>query len=346
MAQRFANWLRVLFLVGFLASAVAFNATKPRVMILHSYDPDYSWTRDVDVGIRKLADEWSDYSVIWHYMDTKRHSDRAWLERAGKTARQAVERIDPDVLILVDDLAQDLVGRYYVNHPHIQLVFSGVNGHIEPYGYDGAVNVTGVFERKPLRAVKELVQALEAAKEKPNPSPRLVYLIDPSPSMQRDRNFVEAFDWAPLEYAGSLQAESFEHWQQLVEAAAKEGDYLLLANYRKLPRTAGATGFVSAKEVMGWTEVHSSIPVIGVNVFNVEDGGALAVGASPFEQGSEAARMAETILEQGQRANRLPTLINNQYVVALHRQALEQRGLHLPQVYETFARTTATYIEQ
>ena len=121
-------------------------------------------------------------------------------------------------------------------------------------------------------------------------------------------------------------------------------DYLLLANYRKLPRSADKSEFVPAQEIMSWTEENSPIPVIGVNVFNVEDGGAIAVGASPFEQGSQAARMAERILEMEQQAGQLPMVYNRQYVVAINHQALERRGLRLPQVYETFARTTATYI--
>ncbi|MCP5117868.1 MAG: hypothetical protein GY953_44175, partial [bacterium] len=87
------------------------------------------------------------------------------------------------------------------------------------------------------------------------------------------------------------------------------------------------------------------IPVIGINVFNVEDGAAIAVGASPFEQGEVAATMAETLLEQGIRGKELAMVVNHQYVVAIQQNALRKRDLKLPQIYETFARTTSTYIE-
>lgn len=344
MTDRVVKLLAALFMVGFLVAAVAFNASKPRVMILHSYHPDYPWTRDVDIGIQRVADAWNDFAVSWYYMDTKKHADKAWLEHAGKGARRAIERTKPHVLIAVDDLAQSLAARHYVGDSSINIVFAGVNGYVEPYGYDDAENVTGIFERKPLRAVKELIQTLENEKDEPVKSPRLRYLVDPSPSMERDRGFVDAYDWSPLEYSGSVRAETFEAWKQMVLGGDSGSDYLLLANYRKLPRSADKSEFVPAQEIMNWTEENSPIPVIGVNVFNVEDGGAIAVGASPFEQGSQAARMAERILEMEQQAGQMPMVYNRQYVVAINHQALERRGLRLPQVYETFARTTATYI--
>jgi len=341
-----AQALSILFLVTAMVTAVAFNAAKPRVMILQSYHPDYPWTRDVDAGIERIARRWTDYSVTWHYMNTKNLSDKESLRYAGIVARRAIDQFDPLVLIAVDDLAQKLAAKYYVDHPNMSIVFSGVNGSAEPYGYEGAENVTGIFERKPWQAVKEMVLTLEREKAQPNPRPTIRYLMDPSPSMQRDRAFIDAFDWSPLHFGGTYVAENYDRWQQHVQALHDQQiDYLLLANYRKLPRSETDPSFPPPAEIMGWTEAYSAIPVIGVNVFNVEDGAAIAVGASPFEQGEVAATMAETLLEEGLRGQDLAMRLNRQYVVAIHQDALSKRDLRLPQIYETFARTTATYIE-
>jgi len=338
--------LSILFLVAVTLTAVAFNAVKPRVMILHSYHPDYPWTRDVDVGIARIAKRWTDYSVAWHYMNTKNLSDKESLRYAGIVARRAIDRFDPMVLIAVDDLAQKLAAKHYVDHPSMNIVFSGVNGSAKPYGYEGAENVTGIFERKPWQAVKEMVLTLEREKSQPNPEPSIRYLMDPSPSMQRDRVFIEDFDWSPLHFSGTYVAENYQRWKQHVRALpGQQVDYLLLANYRKLPRSEADPSFPPPAEIMRWTEANSTVPVIGVNVFNVEDGGAIAVGASPFEQGEVAATMAETLLEQGLRGKELAMTLNRQYVVAIQQDALSKRDLKLPQIYETFARTTATYIE-
>ena len=36
-----ASWLGVVILIGLIISAVVFRAHKPRVMIVHSYNPEY-----------------------------------------------------------------------------------------------------------------------------------------------------------------------------------------------------------------------------------------------------------------------------------------------------------------
>lgn len=344
--NKLSKALSMLFLFAILATAVAFNASKPRVMILHSYHPDYPWTRDVDEGIKRIARNWTDYTVTWHYMNTKKLSERESLRYAGIVARRAIDQFDPMVLIAVDDLAQKLAAKHYVDHAYMSIVFAGVNGSAKPYGYETAENVTGIFERKPWQAVKEMILTLEREQPQADRQPSIRYLMDPSPSMQRDRAFIEAFDWSPIRFSGTYVAENYQRWKQHVRAL-RERDigYLLVANYRKLPRSATDPSFSPAAEIMRWTEANSAIPVIGVNVFNVEDGAAIAVGASPFEQGEVAAGMAETLLEQGLRGKELAMLVNRQYVVAIHQDALSKRKLKLPQIYETFARTTSTYIE-
>lgn len=338
--------LSAIFFLGVTVFAIVFNATKPRVMILQSYDPDYAWTRDLDAGIRRVSERWTDYTVSWHYMNTKRLSDPDSLRYAGIVARRAIDRFDPNVLIAVDDLAQRLAARFYVNDPGMEIIFAGVNGSVEPYGYDGAENVTGIFERKPLQAVKDLVLMLEQGRAPGDAPAGIRYLMDPSESMARDRHLVEAFDWAPLEFEGTEVAQDFAQWQEFVASFPEaDGQYLLIANYRKLRRSASDPEPVPPDEVMRWTEANSPIPIIGVNVFNVEDGAAVAVGASAFEQGEVAAKLADELLAKNRRGGVIPMVDPRHYVVAINESALARRGLKLPQIYETFARTTFTYVE-
>lgn len=332
-------------LVTILLVAVAVNLTKPRVLILHSYHPDYAWTRDIDVGLKRVTDGWSRYAVRWHYMDTKKHRDPEWLRRAGIVARRAIDQFDPDVLIAIDDLAQELAASHYVNRERPQIVFAGVNGDIAPYGYKGASNVTGIVEHKQLAAVRDTIVDLEQRREHPKAHPRVLYMLDPSASLVRDRGFFDGFDWAPLDYRGSVMAEHLEHWKRTVEDPGNQFDYLLIANYRKLPLSAGNEKLADPHAVAGWTEQHSPVPVVGVNAFNVEDGGSISVGVSPYEQGETAAGMAERILEEGIAAAEIPIALNRHYVIAINAPALARRGLKVPSVYEAFARATANYRE-
>ena len=345
MKQRLSNFICLVFLAAILVTAVVYNMSKPRVMVLHSYDPAYAWTRDVDKGLRRVMDQWSGCTVTWHYMSTKKLSDPQWLERAGILARRAIKETNPRVLIAVDDLAQSRAARHFVDHPTMDIVFAGVNGGVGSYGYTGAANVTGIFERKQLTAVKEAILALESKKAVPNPTPSVTYVVDPSPSLARGLPHIRAFDWAPVKFKAAVIAKDYPDWKETIMAHGSRSDYLLVANYRKLHMDGPDSPYADPAQVMAWTDRASAAPVIGINSFNVEDGAMISIGVSPFEQGEEAARMAETILKKNVRAGTLPMKKNRQYVVAIREDSLRQKHMALPAIYEAFGRATENFIE-
>lgn len=334
-----------LFLIVIATIAVTYNINKPRIMILHSYHPDYAWTRDVNVGIERIAKDWGRYRVIWHYMDTKKHHDQRWRLQASLIAKRAIENAEPDVLIIIDDLAQKLVGKDYVNHPNIQIVFAGVNGSIEPYNYQNANNVTGIYERKQLQAIKETVLTLEQNREQVRDHPRLAYIIDESTSLKQGLPYFESFDWQPLNFLKPIHAKTYNEWKTAVKGIDQEADYLLIANYRKVRLSHDNPEVPPPHEIMTWTENNSPIPVIGVNVFNTEEGAMISVGVSPYEQGEVAASMAERIIKENISASAIPIQNNKHYVVAMNNKALKKRGIVMPSIYEAFGRATANFYE-
>lgn len=346
MKKNLSFVLCLVFLGAVLVTAVIYNSAKPRVMVVQSYDPAYAWTRDVDIGLRRVMDKWTGYSVIWHYMDTKKLADKDWLKRSGIIARRAIRQNNPRILIAVDDLAQSLAAKYFIDHPTMDIVFAGVNGSVEPYGYHLASNVTGIFERKQLKAVKETILALESKKDVPDPTPSLAYILDPSPSLAQGRGFIDTYAWYPVDYKGSVIAEDYPQWQKIVRETGRQVDYLIVANYRKLHTQGPQSPYADAREVMAWTEKNSPVPVIGINSFNVEDGAMISIGVSPFEQGETAARMAQEILTRNIRARDIPMKMNTQYIVAIRESSLRLRKMELPAVYEAFGRATENYFEK
>jgi len=343
--QTISKILSLLFLVSIFVTAVIVNSLKPRVMILHSYHPDYAWTREIDVGLRRVADSWVDYTVTWHYMDTKKHKDKEWLNRAGIIARRAIDRADPQVLIAIDDFAQSLAAKYYVDKPGLSIVFGGVNGTVDAYNYNEASNVTGIFEHKQLQPIKETVLTIERGRKDAKINPKLIYLMDPSASIKRGRAKIDGFTWGPIQYDGSIIARNFEQWKEIVRTEGKEVDYILVSNYRKLPKSPNDKNFMDPKQVMTWTESNSPVPVIGINSFNVEDGAMLSVGVSPYEQGEVVAKMSEKIIDEGIPANQIPFQKNKMYIIALRKESLHKRNIALPTIYEAFGRATEHYIE-
>ena len=334
----------LLMAVFFAALAVFIlwvNIHKPRLLVVHSYDNDYVWTQDVNKGLQRVLSEHGWLSVHYHYMKTKKFDGAEALRRAGFAARRAIDHFRPDVLIAVDDYAQKLAGQYYVDDPEVSIVFAGINGSIEPYGYDKAHNVTGIVERKPVAALRETLMLLAGSAA----APRAMFLSDTSYSGERDAEHLAEYAWAPVRYVGMHQAEDYAAWQREVLAANEAADYLLVGSYRKLPRHAGAGDYVSPEEVMGWTEANSPVPVIGMNVFNTGDGAMLSVGVSPYEQGEVAARMALSILSGAKRPDQIPIQVSSQYVIALRESALRARHIEVPRVFEAFARATDNYFE-
>ncbi len=327
--------LSVLFLVLIFTIVIIVNMSKPRVMILHSYHTDYAWTRDVDIGLKRVTENWVNYNVTWHYMDTKKFKDKQWLDRAGIIARQAIDRTDPQILIAIDDFAQSLAAKHYINKAGIDIIFAGVNGTVDAYGYNNANNVTGIFEHKLLEPIKEIILTINEKTDKLK-QPSLLYLMDPSASIKQGQKLIDHYDWGEINYIGSVVAEDFEHWQELVLQKSQEVDYIIVSNYRKLPQTQKERSFADPKKVMSWTEEHSKVPVIGINSFNVEDGAMLSVGVSPYEQGETVAKMAVTIIEKSISASQIPFQENEMYIIALRNEILKKRDIKLPSLYSAF----------
>lgn len=327
-----------LFLVGAMAVVVAYNLHKPRVLVLHSYDPGYPWTREVSVGVRRVLDEQSHFAVRWFYMDTKRHPEKEFKQKMGLAARQSIDHWKPDVIIAVDDDAQEYVTRNYVNHPHVKIVFAGANGGVESYGFVGAANVTGIFERKDLPALKDALLALRW-KRPAKGALRVMHIGDKSSSVEHDDHFMREFDWGPLINLPSSKVAIFDEWKRAVADAQDKTDFIITSNYRRISRSASDKSLVAPEEVVAWTVANSRVPVVGTNGFFVEDGGELAIGTSPFEQGEVAARMAIQLLD-GKAAKDIPHTRSRQFVVYMRSARLHQRGMELPPLYEAFARAT------
>lgn len=333
-----------LFIVGALGLFLWTNAHRPRVLVLQSYDTGYIWSRDVATGIRRELDHQAFYSVRWHYMDLKRHPWPEFKENAGIQARRAIDKFQPDVLIAVDDDAQQYAAKFYTDHPRTRIVFAGLNGDMEKYGYDKATNVTGILERKQLAALERAI-ADTGIRAPDGKAPRLVVLGDRSGSVKEDVEHMEAFRWTAVRYGGARLVGSYDEWQQTVAGLKDEADILVTTNYRRLTRQKGSRELVPPEEIVTWTEAHSPRPLIGTNGFYVEDGGALAIGTSGYEQGEVAAKAAIRIIENKVAPRAIPVIATSQFVVYMRPALMKRRDLRLPPLYEAFARATNNYFE-
>lgn len=333
------------FLLLTLSSIAWFKVSQPRILILHSYAPDYSWTRDIDLGLKRVLDAKLRYKVQWHYMDTKNHPSTEFKRKAGALAYRAIEALNPDVVIASDDDAQAYAVKTFAGQPDIAIIFAGINGSIDAYGYDKVNNVTGIYERKPLRS---LLRALEQMRHADGSElgRRIVHIGDQSSSVKIDASEIDSFDWAPFRIIGSQLVNTFDQWKQAVRQTKGKADVILISNYRNLYEVDGKPTLVAPSTVMQWTESNSPVPVVGTGGFVVEDGGMFAVGASGFEQGENSARMAIEVLDRGAIPKDLPQVMPQHFLVYIRRPLMSKRDITLPPLYEAFARALNNYYDQ
>lgn len=342
MTRRLENLMLAIFMGGALLLFGWYNMSKPSILVLHSYDPDYAWVRDINVGLNRVLDKHYLYQVRWYYMDTKRHPSDAFKASAGIAARNAIAAARPDVIIAIDDDAQEYAARYLANDPHVTVIFAGVNRTAADYGYVHAANVTGILERIPLAAMREALASAVHFQALQRPV-RVAYIGDRSETVDGDASQVRVYDWGPLQLGTVLQVDSWPAWQAGVMRLGASHDVLLLSGYRRLRRSALDASLVPAREVVAWTEAHSPLPVISFNGFYTEDGGMLAIGTSPYEQGEVAGAMALQVALHGRRAASIQVATSHQFIVTMNGALMRARHFVLPRVYEAAARTGNQY---
>ncbi len=325
----------VIFLAIFISFLVTNNVMKPRIMILQSYSPDFAWSKDIDVGIDRIL-KGKPVLIRRYYLDTKRNPERDYMVRAGAAAIFNIRKWKPDVLIAVDDDAQEYVAKYFINEPNMSIVFNGVNGTAEQYGYDKAENVTGVLERVPFQAVQEVFEDI-------NPKGHFIHICDNSDTSRYIQEELETFNWSPLNLIATKRCPTFADWQKVVIKANQEADFLLITHYHTIKDAMGNT--MKPKDVIDWTRAHTTIPLIGCWDFFVADGGALSISVSPYEQGELSAKMAIDIIEHHRRAKDIPITRNTLFTVSLRGSELKKNNIRIPTIFESFARGLDHYYE-
>ena len=352
LVSRFGRTLAVrvlmaVFLLGALTVFISVNVSKPRVLVLHSYDTEYIWTRDINVGLTRVL-LGKAYTTRWHYMDTKRNPDEAFKQRSGILARRIIDDWDPNVIIAVDDDAQRYAVKSYANHPKIKIVFAGINGEIAPYGYDKASNVTGILERKQWRGVKNLIEETIRPRVPADRPVKISYVGDTSGSVKEDTKFLNEFDWKPFVLHRSKLVKTFDEWKAEVKRADAEADVLLTTNYRRIQVSdADEKKMVPPEEVVKWTEENTKkVPVLGTNGFYVEDGGMMALATSPFEQGRVAGEMTIQIIDKKVSPQSIPVQETQQFISYMRAERMLANNFKVPPVYESFSRAMNNYYER
>ncbi len=326
----------ILFIIFCVVLLTTIISSKPKVLILHSYNSDYVWTQLLDKALSVQLKKRQHIRIKYFYMNSKFTYNRA---TEISTAKE-INQYDPDIIIAFDDNAQILLSKYYLKSD-IKIIFAGVNGDVEKYNYPGNKNITGIFERKSVKGIKFTLSQINIHNKTPEKL-NLFFLTDSSNSAQQDAQYLSNKDWGKFDFSFK-KALTFEQWKKAVLSLPEQDfDYLLVASYRKLLRhetkiDKTLSKYVPYEEVVAWTLEHSPINILALNIFSAKDGFPLAVGSSAYEQVDIAVTIMDELVKDNLRSKGIKYLYPNFYGIAINKPALLYSKYKIPKILESFA---------
>jgi len=278
-----------------LATA-AFQLPPLRVLIVHSYDPGFQWTRDLATGIEEglrrvgFADG-RNAELRTFYMDTKvTYTTPEQIAERAAIALGLVDELQPDIVFLTDDPALKEVGVEYTRqHPEKELPFIFAGTNLDPTVYEPIRSLewpggrlTGALERLPYH------EAFALAKRIVPSASRIVLLAESSDSTSfvRSRFGEEYLDHvvdAPLEVVDFLQIKTFAEWKQTILDYQSRVDIIGILNYHQLMDENGDV--VPGGDVAAWTVQNNRLPELALVPAWAEDGLLLGMGNSGTRNG-------------------------------------------------------------
>lgn len=316
-----------------------FNLSKPRVLVLHSADRNSTTVARMDEGIRHVLDKnRQPLTVRWHYLGIDRLPDEDHRQDAAKEGLRAIEQFKPDLVIAVDDEAQQYVMRRFAGQGHPRVVFAAIDHDPAEYGYVGAANVTGVVERLPLAAMRDLLQHVKKGQPV-----RVAVLGDAGPTSKGQLRQVETFNWAPHSVVATHTLGDFPAWQAAIKAMDGKADVVLVLSHGSLRAGPAVAGVAPDAEVVRWIEANAAPLPLGVDIEYVQQGGGLSVAPSARSMGEIAAADALAWLKA--KPAGAPPLSGQdaRYSVGLRAAALGARNIALPSIYTEAARLEQLY---
>jgi len=312
---------RLYLVVGALlfVSIVGTAQARQKVLLIFSYHPEYFWVIEETRGVEDVLKD-KGITTKKFYLDTKRNTTTEWKEKVAEDAVKKIEEFSPDLVMVFDDNACELVAKKYIDKT-FPLVFCGMNGEPKNYGFP-AENITGVVERHHLRESMELLKRLvPGAKER-------VLLSDNSLTSQKFMAQIKKTT-LPINICTVYTTNDFDTWKAKLKDVQSTVDVLGLYLYHTIKEKGGKVS-LSSEAVLGWTLQNSQIPEFAIFDFTVRDGALCGVVVSGYVQGKAAAKMALTILAGVSPAN-IPIQCPQDGTPMVNKRRAEELNIRIPE---------------
>lgn len=262
---------------------------KKEILILHSYNMNFSWTARIDEGIRKALSEMEDgsFTVYTDYMDLKNASGSVYMSNYQKVFREKYSNRSFDLILTSDDGAFDFAMDFVSPmHSNAQIVFSGVN-YLEPEAIAVHDGYTGVMEAYDIIGTIEGILALQPEVD------RVLVINDTSQTGVGNRKNIENIEGR---YEGELTFEHIEPMTmtELLDLVARQDDRtaILLMTFNR-DRASNRYSYAQSIELIYSV---ASVPMYGVWDFYLGDGLIGGYLTDGMAQGELAGALGRRIL--------------------------------------------------
>ncbi len=298
-------WVPALLSCLFATHADAQGAGK-RVVFVNSYHQGYEWSDGEEAGA-KLVLEPAGVDLRFFRMDTKRNPDPKAQKEAGRKAKEFIDGLHPDAVIVADDNAVDEVLARYYRNAKIPFVFCGVNWDASGYGLPYS-NATGMLE---VGLIKELVDNLKEYAR----GGRVGLLAADTESQRQDGKF---FGQLLKGLTREVYVKTFADWKEQFRKMQGEVDVLIVGN------PAGITQWDNAAAAE-WALENGKVPSGTIHEF-VMPYAMLGMTKVAQEQGIWAAK---TILEiwKGKAAGSIPLARNKEAKLMINVKLASKAGV-------------------
>ncbi|WP_041623565.1 histidine kinase dimerization/phosphoacceptor domain -containing protein [Spirochaeta thermophila] len=155
--------LPLVFLVVFGVGISSLQA-EPNILFIHSYDPSYQWTMDIDRGVREeLSSRHPEVTLYTEFYDTKHFAPEDLEQPFLSYLLSKYAGVRFSAVLASDDNALRFVlshrAELFPYRPDIPVLFCGIND-VESYDLASHPNVAGVAERIDIRGTLDLMLRL------------------------------------------------------------------------------------------------------------------------------------------------------------------------------------------
>jgi len=298
------------------------HAAAPKILVVHSYHEDQlEHVVEMTKGIEEAL-AGAHCQLRFFHMDTKRNNTEQWKRVAGQEAKRIVAEYRPQVVITMDDNAQQYFAKDYAGEPSPPyFVFSGVNGEPAQYGFPSA-NVTGVLERPNVVESIELLQKIRLEVK------RLLVLADKSETTDPLIAYCKTLK-LPVTVVAYEQPLTLDAWKAVLEQYHAQVDAVGLYVIRTIVRSTADSTKVPEQELVRMINEQYKLPTVGFYDSAAESGILCGVSVSMKEQGRAAGQIARELLE-GKKPGDFAIKPTDHGRIQLNLRTAEQLGIQIP----------------